>query len=137
MTVGPHDLLYVPAGMCFAERVAVASGDVFGLRVPVIAVSGGTIQSVIKPLRDSYTARVNGLAAVGGSDAASSEMADRYASVYALAQDALVGLEGAREQEAKAVDEKDQEAKGEKEKADDKDEEAKGEKAKADDSADK
>ena len=114
MTVGPHDLLYVPAGMCFAERVAVASGDVFGLRVPVIAVSGGTIQSVIKPLRDSYTARVAGLAAVGGSDAASSEMADRYASVYALAQDALVGLE------------KDQEAKGEKEKADDKDEKAKG-----------
>ena len=45
--------------------------------------------------------------------------------------------EGAREQEAKAVDEKDQEAKGEKEKADDKDEEAKGEKEKADDSADK
>ena len=49
VTVGPHDLLYVPAGMCFAERVAVASGDVFGLRVPLIACSFDTNQSVIKP----------------------------------------------------------------------------------------
>ena len=78
VTVGPHDLLYVPAGMCFAEKVAVASGDVFGLRVRLVACSYDTNLSVIKQLRDSF-----------GMKDATSEMANRYAAVFQVANDQI------------------------------------------------
>ena len=84
MTVGPNDLLYIPAGICFAERVSVSTGDVFGLRVPLIACDFDTNLSVMKRLHDSYIAK---------DDA--SEMSGRYGAVFETASKKLAELRAA------------------------------------------
>ena len=54
VTLGPNDLIYIPGGMSFAEKVGLGSGDVFGIRIPLVAASQEGNDNVMKKLFDAH-----------------------------------------------------------------------------------